>query len=116
MAYSKVYRQVMDDKEHPPKQKDQPSLGVSEFFAAGNIEILISIISASVGITTATIKGISLWIEERKSRRIKVKYKDAEIEIAGGMSNEKIEEVLEIFSNFYEEKLDEGRVKIIVDD
>ena len=40
------------------------------FFTPDNITIIVSLISATIGITTTAIKGIALWIEERKSRII----------------------------------------------
>jgi hypothetical protein len=71
------------------------------------------LVSSIIGITTVTIKGIKLWIDERASRKIKIKHKDFELEIQGGISEKELRKQLSIAKEIKEE-LDRDNVKIII--
>lgn len=79
-----------------------------------NVTILVSLIGAAIGVTTTAINGIKLWVDERKTRRLKVKYQDIELEIYGTMSESEIKKQLEIFHTLKDD-LKKDDVKIIVD-
>lgn len=101
------------NKENAINEK-QPHIGFSEFFTSENIEVTVKVISASTAIAATSIKAISLWIEERKARKIRVKYKDTELELSGSMSKEKIIEAIEIFSNI-NKKINEAELLVEID-
>ncbi len=61
---------------------------------------LVPIITASIGVAGIAIKGLQVWLEERKSRKIKIRKGDVEIELNGKLSDEEIYQKLEIFNNF----------------
>lgn len=84
-----------------------------QLLTSENVTMLVSLVGASIGITTAVIKGIQLWIDERKSRKIKIKYKNTELEISGVQSDEEIERALVQFSNI-ERRLSAKDIKIEV--
>ncbi len=89
--------------------------GDVQTFISANITTIIAIISAAIGIATTTIKAIQLWIDDRKSRRIRIKYKDIEVEISGPVSKEEIFKKIEIFTAF-KEKIEKEDVEIILID
>lgn len=95
-----------------PKGRIEAELA-KRFFTPDNITIIVSLISATIGITTTAIKGIALWIEERKSRKIKIKYKDIELEITGGLSKSEIMEKLLIFGES-KEQIEKKDVDIVI--
>lgn len=78
-----------------------------------NITILTALVSSIIGITTVTIKGIKLWVDERASRKIKIKHKDFELEIQGGVSEDELRERLSIAKEIKDE-LNRDNVKIII--
>lgn len=78
-----------------------------------NITILTALVSSIIGITTVTIKGIKLWVDERASRKIRIKYKDLELELQGGVSEDELRERLSIFKEIKDE-LNRDNVKIII--
>ena len=82
------------------------------FITPENVTMLVSLISATAGITTAAVKGIQLWVEERKSRKIRVKCKDIEIEISGAMTEADILQKLHVFDGF-RQKIEEKEVSIV---
>ena len=104
----------MDDNTDQKEPDDQTSMGVSDFIAPENVKIIVAIISASVGITTATIKAFSLWIAEKQSRKVKLEYKDTKLEVNGGMPFEQIKELLELYANLHKEKIKEEEVKLTI--
>lgn len=89
--------------------------GSEQLMTPENVKTLIELITTTAGLTTAAIGALKLWIDDRKSRKIRIKCKDFELEFAGGISEEKIYEQLEVFKEF-KEQVDEKGVKIIVTD
>lgn len=65
-----------------------------------SVEAIVAAVSAATGIATVAVKGIQLWIEERKSRSIKVRRGDYEIEIHGAVSEEQLRRQLELFAEY----------------
>jgi hypothetical protein len=61
-----------------------------------NISNSIAVVCAA-GASKAFIELLKLWVNERKSRSIKIKEGNDEIEIKGGMSEKKIEKVIDMF-------------------
>ena len=87
---------------------------VRHLLTPDNVTIMVSLISATIGIATTAINAIKLWVDERKSRKIRVRYQELEIEISGSSSEDDIMEKLEIFNSF-KEKIKSEEVKIIFD-
>lgn len=83
------------------------------FLTPENVTMIVSLVGASIGITTTAIKGIQTWVDERKSRKISIKYKDIELEISGAQSDAEIEKAILHFSNL-KEKISKEDVKIEV--
>ena len=73
-----------------------------DFITPDNVAMLVSVVTATIGIATTTIKAVQLWVDARKSRKIKIKYETIELELQGDISNEEIKEKLEIFNDFQE--------------
>ena len=88
---------------------------VSLLLTPDNVTIMVSLISAAIGITTTAINAIKLWVDERKSRKIRVRYQDLEIEISGSSSEDDILKKLEIFNSF-KAKIKSEDMMIIIDD
>ena len=80
-----------------------------------NIEILTVLIGSAIGITTVTIQGIKLWLDERASRKIKIRHKDFEVEIQGAISEKAMRKTLEMAMEI-REALNKDNVQIIVSD
>ena len=80
-----------------------------------NVAMLVSMIGAAVGVTTTAIKGIQVWAEERKSRKIKIRYENMEIEICGSPTEEEIEKKIKIFCDMHRSFKKED-VKIIIEE
>ncbi len=78
-----------------------------------NVTMLVSLIGAAVGVTTTAIKGIQLWVEERKSRKIRVRYRDLEVEIVGRQTEADLASKLAVFESL-NERLIEDEVEIEV--
>ncbi|MEW6619875.1 MAG: hypothetical protein AB1422_11165 [bacterium] len=97
----------------PSKPRMASTASIGDLFTPDNITILTALISATIGITTTTIKGIKLWLDERASRRIKIKHKDFEVEIQGAISEEELRKKLAIAKEIREE-LNKDNVQIIV--
>ena len=64
------------------------------------IKALATVITSGVAITSTVISGLKLWLDERKSRKIRLRRGDHELELQGYYSNEKISEILETFNEF----------------
>ena len=88
---------------------------MGSLITSDNITILTALVSSIIGITTVAIKGIKLWVDERASRKIKIRHKDLEVEIQGGIGEEELRERLSIFKEIKGE-LSSDNVKIIIDD
>lgn len=86
---------------------------VADFFTPENITIIISIITAGIGVAATTIKAIHVWVDERKSRKIRIKYRDVEMEISGAISEDEIYKKLQIFNQF-RHKIKKDEVEIIL--
>ena len=75
--------------------------------------MVVSLIGATIGTTTTAIKGIQLWVDERKSRKIKIRAKDVEIEISGSVSEQEIEKKIQMFC-LLQDNISKEDVKIIL--
>ena len=84
-----------------------------EHITPENIAIIISFVTAAIGITSTVIKAIKLWVGDRKSWKIRIKYHDLEIELSGAMSEKDIENRFSLFERL-REKIKEDEVKIII--
>jgi hypothetical protein len=89
---------------------------LAAFATPENIAIIVSLTSAAIGITTATIKGLALWIDERKCRKIQIRYQDLEVEISGSLSDFEIERRLNAFCRIRERICDSDVQLIVCDD
>ncbi|ETR64845.1 MAG: hypothetical protein OMM_15258, partial [Candidatus Magnetoglobus multicellularis str. Araruama] len=78
----------------PPKRSKSTSCqsigSIGNIITPDNITVLTALISATIGVTTATIKGIKLWLDKRASRKIKIKHKDFEFELSGDFNEKDI--------------------------
>jgi hypothetical protein len=88
---------------------------VTLLFSPENVAMIVSLVSAAIGAGTVAVKAIQLWVDERKSRKIKIKCKDIELEISGAVSEKEILKKLEMF-NKIEEKVKKEEVEIILID
>lgn len=86
--------------------------GIS-FLTPENVTMIISMITAAIGVTTTAIKGIKLWVDERKSRKIKIKCKDIELEITGAVSEDEIFRKLSIFNDL-KDKIEKKDIQILL--
>ncbi|HET9211792.1 MAG TPA: hypothetical protein VFR03_15395 [Thermoanaerobaculia bacterium] len=84
---------------------------ISQVITPDNVAMVVSLITAAAGITTAAVKGIQLWVEERKARKIRIRYKELEIEISGVMTEEDILQRLRVFE-VMQQRLTESEVEI----
>ena len=82
------------------EQQYNGSLSNFDYITPDNVAMIVSIVGAAIGVTTVGIKGIQLWIDDRKSRKIKIKVKDTEMEISGALSEQEIEDKIRIFHKF----------------
>ena len=64
---------------HAPNENISINSHIGNLITPDNITILTALVSSIIGITTVTIKGIKLWVDERASRKIKIKHKDFEL-------------------------------------
>lgn len=87
----------------------------AEMFTPENITALVSLVSISLGLATTSIKALKLWIDDRKNRKIKLRHKEYEIEISGGISQKEISEKLRLFKSAINDIRDD-EVEIIVID
>lgn len=108
----KIDSLISNVKSYAPSKLSK-SASVGSLFTPDNITTLTALISAAVGITTVAIKGIKLWLDERASRKIKIKHKDFEIEIHGAMNEKDIRKRLDIVKKIRDE-LNRDNVEIIV--
>ncbi len=58
---------------------------------------------------------MQLWIDERKSRKVKIKYKDIEIEVSGVVSEKELSRQLNLFKKI-EEEIEKEKVEIVLVD
>lgn len=96
-----------------PLQPSISSQSIGSLITPDNITILTALVSSIIGITTVTIKGIKLWIDDRASRKIKIKHKDFELEIQGGVSEKELRKLLSVAKET-KEKLNRDNVQIII--
>ncbi|WP_417914512.1 hypothetical protein [Candidatus Electronema sp. JM] len=80
-----------------------------------NVSIAVSLIGAAVGAGTVAVKAMQLWIDERKSRKVKIKYKDIEIEVSGVVSEKELSRQLNLFKKI-EEEIEKEKVEIVLVD
>ena len=88
----------MKKNEKITDSENKQVLSAIELATGENIGALVGWISASLSIATITIKGIGLWIDERKSRKITITYGQFSVTIQGGMSIESIEEKITLIA------------------
>ena len=93
-------------KKHDTLSSDafgSDSFGIDSLLAnPDNVSIIISYIGAAIGIGTTVgnfaLKAIKIWMDERKSRKIKIKYQDIEVELSGAISQDAIHKILYVFN------------------
>ena len=88
---------------HAPSKSNVYANNIADLITPDNITILTALVSSVIGITTATIKGIKLWLDERASRKIRIKHEGFEVEINGYVSEEDICKKLAIAKKIREE-------------
>jgi hypothetical protein len=99
---------IKHEKENSTKRTERGTLspdafGIDSLLAnPDNVSIILSYIGAAIGIGTTVgnfaIKAIKLWMDERKSRKIKIKYQDIEVELSGAISQDAIHKILYVFN------------------
>jgi hypothetical protein len=86
---------------------------IGSLITPDNITILTALVSSAIGVTTVAIKGIKLWLDERASRKIRIKYKDFEVELQGSISEKEMRERLSMVKEIKGE-LDKSDMLIIL--
>jgi len=61
---------------------------------------IVPLVGAVAGLTGVAVKGLQAWLAEKQSRKVRVRYKDIELEVNGAMKLEELEAALEIFKKF----------------
>lgn len=89
--------------ELPTPLLPNPPMASLSFATPENVAMIVAMLGAIVGVTTSIIKGIESWLSHKASRRIKIKYEDFEIEIAGALSEAEVMSRLKIFDHIREE-------------
>jgi predicted component of type VI protein secretion system len=82
-----------------------------EFFTPENVAMVVSLVSAAVGASMAAIKGIEAWLTQRTTRKIKIRYKDLEIELSGALSEQEINDRIKVFEQLHG-KIEAKNIKI----
>ena len=86
-------------------------MAAHSFATPENVAMIVAMLGAVVGVTTSVIKAIEAWLAHKAGRRIRIKYEDFEIEIAGDLSEEDILSRLKVF-NHLRDDLKKPEVKI----
>ena len=88
---------------------------IIEYLNPENVAMVVSAVTATIGVASTAIKGIQIWVDERKSRKIRIKYDSIELEIIGNTSEEEIYQKLRIFKKIKDE-LDKSKLDIKIID
>jgi hypothetical protein len=82
---------------------------IYQFVTPETIPVITAAIATAIGLAKTSIEGIRLWVEDRKSRRIKIKVADKEIEITGAMDEATIVRALKALG-----EVSKNDIKVIV--
>jgi hypothetical protein len=100
----------MSEDHYPTKTMEALDMGFTE-----NFSMMLSLIGTAIGIATVSVKAISLWVEDRKSRKIHISHGGLDLTIEGSMSEKEIEDKISIFSGVLK-TLDPSSMEILVKD
>ena len=81
---------------------DNPPLAPFGAFSPENVAMVVSLLGAAVGVTTVVLKGVEAWLGDRANRKLRVKYKDFEIELSGPLSESDIKRRLAVLDHISE--------------
>ncbi len=94
--------------------------GTPEKFRDNIIEEVITAVTVitAAGGMKMLLEIVKLWVEERKGRKLKLKSKDVELELHGGMSKKEKEQSIKLFekltSDVQEFKVKKGDIELII--